>query len=104
MFCSNCNREIQGGAGDGCDKCGYGYIDENVVTLKDGRKMRVVEQEARGMAGEPFTWVEFIDRDGDSHTFTELEEKFTDEDRKWLNEWLDDIAKTNYAMAIRYSQ
>jgi hypothetical protein len=111
MYCPNCKRDIQG-AGDGCDNCGLGYIDdptpenEIILTLKDNRQVKVQKMGARGMAGEPFIWLDFIDQGGNKHSFTELEVKdlLSDKDKEWLGEWLDDIEKTNYNAAIRYSQ
>jgi len=73
-----------------------------IYTLKNGRKLEVIEHEGQGMAGEPMTYLLFINHAKDIVSFKSIYHLLNDIDCRDIEYWIGSLENDNYYSAINY--
>tara|TARA_R110000851_G_scaffold326074_1_gene494442 strand:- start:56 stop:283 length:228 start_codon:yes stop_codon:yes gene_type:complete len=73
-----------------------------IYILKNNMKLFVKEENLRGMAGEPVSYLT-MDLQGIKVSFDDISDKLKSDDKKELKEWIDELNEDNLVNTINWA-
>jgi RNA binding exosome subunit len=73
-----------------------------ICTLKNNKKLFVKEENIRGMAGEPVSYLT-MDLEGIKVCFDDISDKLKSDDKEELKEWINDLNEDNLINTINWA-